>query len=93
MAEPLSVLPQLGHDDREQREATRVVTEQKICEIAFALSTLAPEERYEAIVWAFQQALAKRPDLTADDIDPRIVAFVAAIYRRIAEFEEGGGHA
>jgi hypothetical protein len=71
-----------------------MITDQRISEIAFALSTLTPEQRHDALVWAFRNAVARSPHLAdGAELDPRVVWFVGAIYRKIAEFEQRGGSA
>jgi hypothetical protein len=65
--------------------------DQRIDETALALSVLSEEDRNRAFVEAFDQVLVRRPDLK--EIPPEIIAYMAAVYRRIAEFELTGGTA
>jgi hypothetical protein len=63
--------------------------EQRIDETALAMLQLSPEDRERCFCDAFEQVLAKHPDLT--EVPPVVIEFVAAVYRRIAEFERHAG--
>jgi hypothetical protein len=67
--------------------------EHTVDKIAFTLLGYSEAERHEIIVDAFNRAVAKNPNVIDPDLDPRIVAFVAAVYRRIAEMERDEGKA
>ena len=65
---------------------------QRIDETAFAMLHLSPEDRERCFNDAFAYVLAKHPEMI--DPPPSFVLFVAAVYRRIAEFEaHPAGHA
>jgi hypothetical protein len=59
--------------------------QQCIEETAFAMLDLSPEQRHQLLCEAFDIAMAKHPDVT--EIPPAMVAYVAAVYRRVAELE------
>jgi hypothetical protein len=53
---------------------------------AFAMLSLSPEQREACFVDAFDQVLAQHPEL--DHVPPAVVAFVAAVMKRIAQLEQ-----
>jgi hypothetical protein len=59
---------------------------ERVEQVAFVMLHLAPEDRERCFRDAFDQVLAKRPDLT--EIPPDIVDFIAAVFERIAELEQ-----
>jgi hypothetical protein len=60
--------------------------EERVDETAFAMLGLTPEQRQQVLQDAFDMTLAKHPDMT--EIPPVVVAYVAAVLRRIAELEQ-----
>jgi hypothetical protein len=66
---------------------------QRVDQVALAMLLLPPAERERCFNEAFALTLARHPDLTEPPL--LVVAFVAAVYRRLAEFEHQhpGGHA
>jgi hypothetical protein len=54
---------------------------------------LSPENRERLFQDAFDQTMAKHPEL--DEIPPQVVAYMAKVFERIAELERmmGVGHA
>ncbi len=65
--------------------------QERVDETALAMLSMTPEQREQCICDAFDQVLAKHSGLA--DIPPSIVALVAAVFQRIAEFERTVGTA
>jgi hypothetical protein len=65
--------------------------QQRIEGAAFAMLGLSPEQRHQCFCEAFDQVLAKHPDLA--EVPPSIVVFVAAVMERVAELEQQVGRA
>jgi hypothetical protein len=68
-----------------------VTIQERIEETAFAMLGMPPEQRERLFVEAFDLTLAEHPDLT--EIPPAVIAYTAAVMRRIAELEQQVGNA
>jgi hypothetical protein len=66
-----------------------VNVQQQIDATAFAMMHLTPEDRQRCLCDAFDQVLAKHPDL--DHVPLSVITFVAALMKRITEFEQHTG--
>jgi hypothetical protein len=64
-----------------------------VAKIAFALLDRSVEERGAILQDAFEHACAQNPNVAVPPMDPRILRFVAAIFRQIEELEMTGGNA
>jgi hypothetical protein len=60
--------------------------ERQVDETAFAMLHLSPEQRDRCFMEAFNEAIARHPEV--DYVPPLVVAYVAAVEKRIAELKQ-----
>jgi hypothetical protein len=92
MGQPLPVPPQRRDGVRGQLPAISTMTSgflERVDQVAFAMLGLSPDARQRCFCEAFDHALAKNPHLT--EVPPEIVAFVADVFKRIAQLEQMPG--